>query len=195
MGGLADIYNLSKFQDLVLENKYLYRRLFDNLAEPECIRRYSMEFIASGTGIDVPFPVVGNGLESSLQYNATGLPYFGSISENRSYGCKHYEFASNALERIGDSVIPWVLLANLPQTIVSFIYMSYNGIFTCMCANREWSQYAVKRAPLRVTFPSPTQHSTFFIQLPYKYSVPLFIASILLHWFTSQSIFLVRIAR
>jgi len=63
-----------------------------------------------------------------------------------------------------------------------------------MLANREWSQYGVKRAPLRVTIPSPGQRSTYFLQLPYAFSVPLLIASIILHWFISQSIFLARIA-
>jgi hypothetical protein len=86
----------------------------------------------------------------------------------------------------GDTpVVPYVLLANLPQVIISFVYLTYNGLFTCMLANREWAQYAVKRASLRVTNPSPTQRST--------YGIPLMTASIVLHWFISQSIFLARI--
>lgn len=92
------------------------------------------------------------------------------------------------------SVLPFVLLANLPQAIISFIYLTYNGLFTAMLANREWSQYSIKRASLRVTLPSPGQRSTYFLQLPYTFSVPLLVASILLHWFVSQSIFLARIA-
>ncbi|KAJ4286430.1 hypothetical protein N0V90_013129 [Kalmusia sp. IMI 367209] len=92
------------------------------------------------------------------------------------------------------SIVPYVLLANLPQAVVSFIYLTYNGMFTCMLANREWSQYSLKRAPLRVTLPSPGQRSTYFLQLPYTFSVPLLLASVLLHWFISQSIFLARIA-
>ena len=63
-----------------------------------------------------------------------------------------------------------------------------------MLANREWAQYALKRASLRVTLPTATQRSTYFLQLPYTFSVPLLIASTLLHWFVSQSIFLARIA-
>ncbi|KAH8692562.1 hypothetical protein GQ44DRAFT_793138 [Phaeosphaeriaceae sp. PMI808] len=92
-----------------------------------------------------------------------------------------------------DSVIPYVMLANLPQTIVSILYFSYNGIFSCMLANREWTGYAVKRASLRVTNPSPGQRSTYFLSLPFTYSIPLLFASILLHWFVSQSIFMGRI--
>lgn len=93
-----------------------------------------------------------------------------------------------------NSIISYVLLANLPQAIISFLYLTYNGLFTCMLANREWTGYAVKRASLRVTIPSPGQRSTYFLQLPYVWSVPLLLASVLLHWFVSQSIFLVRIA-
>src|SRR4051812_18450004 len=91
------------------------------------------------------------------------------------------------------SVIPHILLANLPQAVVSFINLVYNWQFTAMLAQREWSNYAIKRAPLRVTTPSPSQRSTYFLQLPYAFSVPLLLAAVVLHWFISQSIFLVRI--
>ena len=93
-----------------------------------------------------------------------------------------------------DSIIPFVLLANLPQALISFIYVTYNGLFTTMLANREWASYSIKRAALRVSVPGPGQRSTYFLQLPYTWSIPLIVASILLHWFVSQSIFLARIA-
>ena len=93
-----------------------------------------------------------------------------------------------------ESIIPCVLIANLPQTIISFLYLTYNGLFTCMLAEREWARYTIKRAPLRVTVPRLGQRSTYFLHLPYTWGVPLLISSILLHSFISQSIFLVRIA-
>jgi hypothetical protein len=93
-----------------------------------------------------------------------------------------------------DSIIPFVLLANVPQALISFIYVTYNGLFTTMLANREWARYAVKRAALRVSVPDAGQRSTYFLQLPYSWSIPLIVVSILLHWFVSQSIFLARIA-
>lgn len=92
------------------------------------------------------------------------------------------------------SIIPYVLLANLPQAVASFSYITYNGLFTYMLANREWTAYAMKRASLRVTLPISGQRSTHFLQLPYVWSIPLLVASILLHWFISQTIFLARIA-
>lgn len=91
------------------------------------------------------------------------------------------------------SVIPFILVANLPQAIVSFIYLVYNGQFTAMLAHREWSNYAIKRAPLRVTHPSSGQRSTYYLQIPYTFGVPLLASAIVLHWLISQSIFLVRI--
>lgn len=43
---------------------------------------------------------------------------------------------------------------------------------------------------LRVTNPMGQQSSTYFLQLPYRYSVPLLIISILLHWILSGCIYL-----
>ncbi|KAK4550052.1 hypothetical protein LTR36_003019 [Oleoguttula mirabilis] len=89
-----------------------------------------------------------------------------------------------------------VLLANLPQAIVSFLYLTYNGLFTCMLLCHEYSKYAMdsRRKPLRVTSPRGQQRSTYYLQLPYTYSIPLIITSGTLHWLISQSIFLARIS-
>lgn len=43
---------------------------------------------------------------------------------------------------------------------------------------------------LRVTNPQGQQSSTYFLQLPYRYSLPLLITSILLHWVLSGCIYL-----
>jgi hypothetical protein len=42
-----------------------------------------------------------------------------------------------------DSIIPPILIANLPQVVASFKYLIYNGLRSCMLAGREWSRYAV----------------------------------------------------
>ena len=52
---------------------------------------------------------------------------------------------------------------------------------------------AFKRKGLRVTEPKAQQRSTYFLQLPYRWGVPLMITSGLLHWLLSQTIFLVRL--
>ena len=90
-------------------------------------------------------------------------------------------------------VILIVLVANSPQIILSFLYFSYNGIFTCMLLAKEWRTYGSKSNFLRVTTPTGRQRSTYRLQLPYRYGVPLLIGSGTLHWFVSQSIFLARV--
>jgi hypothetical protein len=87
-----------------------------------------------------------------------------------------------------------VLLANLPQVILSFLYIMYNGIYTSMHLAHEYGGYAAERKPLRVTTPRGTQRSTYWLQLPYAYGVPLIAASATMHWLISQSIFLARVA-
>ncbi|KAL8635766.1 MAG: hypothetical protein Q9228_006781, partial [Teloschistes exilis] len=86
-----------------------------------------------------------------------------------------------------------VLLANLPQLFLSFLYLAYNALFTYMLLAQEWSGYAHHRKPLRVTWPKGTQRSTYRLQLPYTYGIPLMVFSGALHWLVSQSIFLARV--
>lgn len=86
-----------------------------------------------------------------------------------------------------------ILVANLPQIILSFLFLNYNGIFTCMLLADEWNGYAHKRKPLRVTSPNGAQRSTYRLQLPYKYGIPLLITSATLHWLVSQSLFLANV--
>ncbi|KAF2650724.1 hypothetical protein K491DRAFT_720511 [Lophiostoma macrostomum CBS 122681] len=93
------------------------------------------------------------------------------------------------------STLPYVIVANTPQVIISLFYYTYNSLYTSMLANREWTQYATKRAALRVSYPKPGQRSTHFLQVPYVYSVPLLAMSLLFHWFVSTSIFLARVVR
>ena len=86
-----------------------------------------------------------------------------------------------------------ILLANFPQTILSFLYLIYNSLFTCMLSGHEWSLFSHHHRTLRVTSPRPGQRSTYWLQLPYTYAIPLMTLSGLLHWLTSLSIFLARV--
>lgn len=86
-----------------------------------------------------------------------------------------------------------ILLASLPQAIISFLYLTYNAIFTCMLVAKEWEILAHKRKPLGVTYPVENQRSTYWLQLPYTYSIPLLVMSSALHWLVSQIIFFVPI--
>jgi hypothetical protein len=87
-----------------------------------------------------------------------------------------------------------VLSANTPQLILSFLYLMYNGLYTSMHLAHEYGGYAKERKSLRVTTPRGTQRSTYWLQLPYTYGVPLILASAVLHWLVSQSMFLARVS-
>ena len=84
-----------------------------------------------------------------------------------------------------------VFLANCPQLILSLLYFAYNSLWTCMLLVEEWAGYFKERKPLRVTSPTGQQRSTYRLQLPYRYGIPLMVISAVLHWLVSQSIFLV----
>ena len=87
-----------------------------------------------------------------------------------------------------------VLVANIPQLVLSFVYFMYNGAFTCMLEEREWTQFATVRKGLRVSRAlEGSQRSTYFLQLPYRFAIPIIVFSGVLHWLVSQSIFLVAV--
>ena len=92
-----------------------------------------------------------------------------------------------------ERLLPMVLLANLPQMVLSFLYFLHNSIYTCMLAASEWGRFSLHRKGLRVSSPKDSQRSTYWLQLPWTYSLPLSVASAILHWLVSQSLFLVRI--
>lgn len=103
-----------------------------------------------------------------------------------------------ALDKIsseGTAVIANVLIANLPQAILSFLYLVLNGLCTSMFLANEWSQFASQRKTLRVSQPQGDQRKSYFLQLPYRIAVPLIVMSGLLHWLVSQSIFIAVIAQ
>ncbi|KAL8365470.1 hypothetical protein RB595_004333 [Gaeumannomyces hyphopodioides] len=87
-----------------------------------------------------------------------------------------------------------VLLANLPQALLSFTYMSYNSLLTRVCVAMEWDRFAQTTKGLRVsTHRAGAQRAAYFLQLPFRYAVPLTVATGVLHWLISQTIFLVFI--
>ncbi|KAL5047058.1 hypothetical protein BDW71DRAFT_180947 [Aspergillus fruticulosus] len=92
------------------------------------------------------------------------------------------------------SLIPNALLANMPQLIFSALYFTLNSILTTMALSTEWNSFSITRKGLRVsTPPQGHQRTTYFLSLPYRYSIPLLGLSAVLHWLMSQSIFLVRV--
>ena len=92
-----------------------------------------------------------------------------------------------------NGIVYLTLIANTPHLILTFLYFNFNSLFTCMLLAREWNGYALKRKTLRVSTPKGIQRGTYWLQLPFRYGIPLLILSTALHWFVSQSIFLVRV--
>lgn len=85
------------------------------------------------------------------------------------------------------------VVVNTPQSVISFMNVLYNGLFTCMLLGDEWNAFAFRRRPLRVTVPVGEQQSKYYLTIPYTYAILVIILSGTLHWLMSESLFLVRI--
>ncbi|KAF2831463.1 hypothetical protein CC86DRAFT_314833 [Ophiobolus disseminans] len=122
------------------------------------------------------------------------IAYAGKWTGSTSY---KWGTASDATFREADSSAQQTLLnawiANAAQLVLSFCYLAINSECTAMAGAAEWNNLASSYKGLRVTRPVGQQRDTYFLQLPYRWSLPLTIASGGLHWLLSQSIFLVRI--
>jgi hypothetical protein len=98
-----------------------------------------------------------------------------------------------ALDNISNyclAVTASVLVANTPQALFSFLYLTLNGLLTNLFLAEEWSAYAQQRKSLRVSNQHGQQRKDYFLSLPFRVAIPLSIISALLHWLCSQSIFL-----
>lgn len=94
----------------------------------------------------------------------------------------------------GKAIASAIIVANLPQAILSFLYLNLNGLVTSMWLSSEWLDYARERKTLRVSKPVGDQRCNYFLQLPYRVGVPLMVLSGVLHWLVSQSFFLAVVA-
>ena len=94
---------------------------------------------------------------------------------------------------VGISLTGTILVTNMPQMLLSVNYFLYNSLYTGMLLTAETNSYAVQRKALRVSNPQGAQRSTYYLQLPYRYAIPLMIIFGALHWAFSQSVFFVQI--
>ncbi|KAI2780088.1 hypothetical protein F4815DRAFT_471190 [Daldinia loculata] len=91
-------------------------------------------------------------------------------------------------------LISHVILANLPQIALSFLYIFYNAMLSTFLVQHEFSRmHSKRRKPLRVSEPVGIQRSSYFISVPLRYGIPLYTTSSMMHWLVSQSFFLARI--
>ncbi|KAJ9609034.1 hypothetical protein H2200_006805 [Cladophialophora chaetospira] len=134
-----------------------------------------------GTGLNA---MVGSTSLSSLWSIGFGVPSGRTLIQ------------SDAVQAGKASLIAAVVLANIPQLVLSMLYFTYNGLFTCMLLASEWNSYSTERKGLRISssHPQGAQRAGYFLQLPYRYSIPLVVFSLLFHWLISQSIFVVNIS-
>ena len=109
---------------------------------------------------------------------------WGPASQQRS------EFPSGVT---GAGYISMALMINLPQFLLSTLYFAVNRLCTLFAVAYEYNQFGVQKKALRVSRPEGQQRGTYFLQLPLRFAIPLNVAGGLLHWLTSQTLFLVRI--
>lgn len=103
-------------------------------------------------------------------------------------------FASKAnIDQGTAGFITHVIYANIWQAIISFLYLAYNALLTCMLVGSEWGRFATHRKTLRVTHPRGIQRSSFFVSMPFKYGIPLMVANTVLHFLISQSLFIISV--
>ncbi|KAK1146812.1 hypothetical protein N8T08_002573 [Aspergillus melleus] len=87
-----------------------------------------------------------------------------------------------------------ILAANAAQLIFAMLYFSTNSLLSAMTLAAEWSRFAVQRKGLRVSAsPRAAQRQSYFLSLPVFYGIPFLLASAVLHWLISQSLFLVSV--
>jgi hypothetical protein len=101
--------------------------------------------------------------------------------------------SGNNLLEIDINLTGAIVIANVPQVLLSYLYLAFNALYTSMFIAREWSAYSHERKPLRVTSPIGQQRDTYWLHVPFRYAAPMLAISGLFHWLTSQSIFVVSI--
>ncbi|KAI1746556.1 hypothetical protein F4782DRAFT_544181 [Xylaria castorea] len=124
---------------------------------------------------------------------STSLPALGKLG----FGAlTQYSYLVIGLPRADPAgLITNVLLANIPQLVLSVLYLFLNSMLSTYLVQHEFSHMhrADYRKTLRVSEPVGIQRSSYFISLPWRYGLPLYGSSTLLHWLVSQSLFLARI--
>ena len=85
-----------------------------------------------------------------------------------------------------------ILLSNLPQMILSFLYVFYTDVLTRMLISEDYCQFGKRQGTLWVSNPSGAQRSAFLLNLPPRYGIAVLSLMALLHWFLSNTIAFVR---
>lgn len=173
----------------ILKKPKQFSSAVDIKTKPWCSRKRPMMFILGGTRVWSAIIIIAS---ASLIITSLSAATSGTIKAS-SWGTASKSiiaFTTTDFDARGALLIAF--LANLPQVCLSLLYFSVNRICTSVCLATEWNNYAINRKGLRVTSPSEKQRDTYFLQLPYRWAIPLTVTSGMLHWLLSQSLFLVR---
>jgi hypothetical protein len=113
----------------------------------------------------------------------------GSINQNTLFANSFFSDVR------GPTLLKNALLINSPQLLFSVLYFVYNGLYTCMVSGHEWGKFETEKEgrTLRVSQPKGRQRSSYWLSLPWWFSIPLMGASAVMHWLLSKSLFLVKI--
>jgi hypothetical protein len=106
--------------------------------------------------------------------------------------------ASVIQEVNGMNILASFLLVNIPQVLVSYIYVGLNNILTTIVVMAEWCGYSASERQakgLRVSSPllDTKQRSTYFLSLPYRWSIPTTIMVTFFHWLVTEVFFFVQV--
>ena len=94
------------------------------------------------------------------------------------------------------AILSSTIISNLPQLVLSGLYMLLNNLLTRLLIAEEWSGFCRHRKGLRLSRKATgEQRSTYFLTIPLRYGIPSLVTSSLIHWLASQSIFFAKIDR
>jgi hypothetical protein len=95
------------------------------------------------------------------------------------------------------SILLAFFAANIPQLVLSYLYLVINNLLTIMLGMAEWTAFYASTIAqgLRVTNPvrGTNQGSTYFLTVPFRWGAPSLIFFMLLHWLTSEMVFAAKI--
>ncbi|PCD31466.1 hypothetical protein AU210_011117 [Fusarium oxysporum f. sp. radicis-cucumerinum] len=137
------------------------RRFFRALPINMWLRTYAILLAVLIAAIYYFYQATGGKFQASGAFGSSGINNF--VTLDGSLGLSN--------QFTGDFV-RLVLLANIPQLILSISYLQFNSLITKIFMAKEWAQMSTEYRPLRVTEPQGDQVSTYRLQLPYRWGVP-----------------------
>jgi hypothetical protein len=134
----------------------------------------------------------------SISLTSTWLTALALLLQSVRFSSSDWSFGQLSINNLVSSttnlsLAALVVITNLPQILISWLYIFYNGLLTSMTLTAETSSFATERKFIRVSDPVGKQRSTYYLQLPYRYAITLLTAMTLLHWLVSRSLFLVKV--